>query len=709
MSIALSILLFAGVTNISLGLLVYARNPKSYLSRSFTFVVASIVAWSVSNFATDHALVLSQNVLFNRLAYVFGALSVVSMTAFSYAMRRKRLTGGAQFELAGLGAVLLSVFSASELVAGTVTRQADGLVFMVGQYILVWIVIIFILLSLIARNFWLMNRSDSARDRNQARVISIGMLMTVVLAMTTNVIWPAMTADSGASTFDHAKFGPLLTIFVVAAIAYSIIKHGLFDIERVIYRSIVYMMTILAIATLYYAVFFIMIIPMADVHVNAYSILVSAVLAMAFQPIRRLFDKFSSRLLYKKGYDLKDALSSIGHALTLNVELDKVLNTSAQMICDTLQVSYTQVAIMEDGKMSDKSVAGRRSRRLSGKQIEYLYDVSEEDLLVTDWESEKCIHQRLSDKKIGAFMKLKLQGDYDAVIILGRKQDGGMYSSTDISFLDISAKNIVVTLENALKYEQIQRFSATLESKIGLATRELRRLNLDLKKLDSTKGEFISMASHQLRPQLAASEGFLDLLEESSAKKLSKYERENIQFAKASIQKMIHIVVYILEAASNDKPSIKLDKSNVDMVRLAKDEVRYMQRYVNDRKILVISDEPRINVDIDEAKIREAIYNLLQNAIDYGHDNTDVTLSIVAREDSVEVSVADLGPGMDDKVAKKVFGKFFRSSRAKSSRPDGTGMGLYVVKTFVEAHKGSVGVKSSLDKGSTFSFTLPVA
>jgi signal transduction histidine kinase len=113
--------------------------------------------------------------------------------------------------------------------------------------------------------------------------------------------------------------------------------------------------------------------------------------------------------------------------------------------------------------------------------------------------------------------------------------------------LDIIANELVIAIQNALRFEEIEAFTVTLQEKVNEATRQLRRTNEKLKALDETKDEFISMASHQLRTPLTAVKGYVSMVVEGDAGKLNKQQKELLDQAFASSQRMVYLIADLLE------------------------------------------------------------------------------------------------------------------------------------------------------------------
>jgi len=113
-------------------------------------------------------------------------------------------------------------------------------------------------------------------------------------------------------------------------------------------------------------------------------------------------------------------------------------------------------------------------------------------------------------------------------------------------------------------------------------------------------------------------------------------------------------------------------------------------------------------IDIDESKIRQVIMNFADNALYYSHEDSDININLSVMGDNVVFIVKDTGIGVPSNEQEQLFSKFYRASNARKQRPDGTGVGLYLSKTVIDAHGGKIIFDSIEGKGSTFGFSLPI-
>lgn len=241
------------------------------------------------------------------------------------------------------------------------------------------------------------------------------------------------------------------------------------------------------------------------------------------------------------------------------------------------------------------------------------------------------------------------------------------------------------------------------------AFQKLKDANEYLSQLDKMKDEFISMASHELNTPLAAIEGYLSMVLDEGMGKVDAKSKEYLSRAYASSKRLAELILDLLNVSRIEQGRLKMKFSQVSMVELAESVVHELQIKADSKKIyLKIEAEkglPKLWCDPD--RIREVIVNLTGNALKFT-DKGGVTINIGKSEgDFIRVTVVDTGRGIAKEDQKKLFQKFSQVKR-EIDEHQGTGLGLYISKNFVELHKGKIWVESEAGKGSKFIFEIPL-
>ena len=241
------------------------------------------------------------------------------------------------------------------------------------------------------------------------------------------------------------------------------------------------------------------------------------------------------------------------------------------------------------------------------------------------------------------------------------------------------------------------------------AARALAEQNEQLRELDSLKDQFVSTVSHELRTPLTAMVGYLELVREGEAGELNEVQARFLDIVHRNADRLNTLVDDILEVARMDAGRLKLDREPVDLVELAAGEIESTRAAAERQGVELrfdAPDEPLV-LSADSRRLAEVLGNLLSNAIKFTPEGGSVTVSVGRQGASAVLEVADTGVGIPEDEVGKLFERFFRASTAATIR--GTGLGLSIAKSIAEAHGGTMGVRSTVGVGTTFSLELPVA
>jgi signal transduction histidine kinase len=238
--------------------------------------------------------------------------------------------------------------------------------------------------------------------------------------------------------------------------------------------------------------------------------------------------------------------------------------------------------------------------------------------------------------------------------------------------------------------------------------RALRERNEALIAADELKIDFLHHVSYELRSPLTNIIGFADILGLPSTGSLTSRQREYLDHITFSTKALLAIIDNILDLATIDAGAMKLNLSLVDIRRTMEAAVEGVQdRLVNDGIKLDLSAAPDIGSFVaDEWRLRQVLFNLLSNAIGFSPPRGIVRLAAERHADAVIFSVSDVGPGIPLEMKEKVFNSF--ESHSLGSRHRGTGLGLSLVRSFVELHGGTVTIDSQVGQGTTVVCMFPI-
>jgi len=228
----------------------------------------------------------------------------------------------------------------------------------------------------------------------------------------------------------------------------------------------------------------------------------------------------------------------------------------------------------------------------------------------------------------------------------------------------------------------------------------------DLRRADQIRRDFVANVSHELRTPLTAIRGYVEALLDDAPE--GSEARPFLEIIQRQSARMERLVSDLLRLARLDARQETLDLSRCDIDQLFAGVVADLAPSIDARRqrVAVHVDPGAASMDADPAKLHDVVRNLLENAVNYSPDDTDIALSAQRGDGVVRLQVADSGPGIPADDLGRVFERFYRVDKSRA-RPGGTGLGLAIVKHVVELHGGSVQAENRPEGGACFVVTLP--
>ena len=235
--------------------------------------------------------------------------------------------------------------------------------------------------------------------------------------------------------------------------------------------------------------------------------------------------------------------------------------------------------------------------------------------------------------------------------------------------------------------------------------------NAELRRLDNAKSEFISIASHQLRTPLTAIKGFVSLLLEGAYGQLEPSVADTLNKVYLANNRLMNLVENLLNISRIEAGRIQYQRMPVQITDLVTElrDIFVLAAHAKGLKFgITLPKEPLPLLSLDGAKIREAISNVIDNSIKYT-ETGEISVLVEKQADAVAIIVTDTGVGIDADDIPHIFKKFERGKHAAQINVSSTGLGLYVGKSFVEAHGGTIMAESAgRGQGTRFTIRLPI-
>ncbi|MBI2120894.1 MAG: PAS domain-containing protein [Parcubacteria group bacterium] len=231
------------------------------------------------------------------------------------------------------------------------------------------------------------------------------------------------------------------------------------------------------------------------------------------------------------------------------------------------------------------------------------------------------------------------------------------------------------------------------------------------REIDKSKTEFVSLASHQLRTPLSAIRWYSEMLDSEKLGPLNANQKDYLSEIYKSNIRMIDLVNALLNVSRIDMGTFAIEPELMDIKEIAESVLKELFVKIQESNIRVTAfyqeDFPKVNVD--PKLMRVVIQNLLSNAIKYTPKGGHVEFSLTKDEKNMLIQVTDSGIGIPAGVQEKIFTKLFRADNARVVESEGTGLGLYIIKSITERGGGRAWFFSTENKGTTFFVELPLS
>ncbi len=282
-----------------------------------------------------------------------------------------------------------------------------------------------------------------------------------------------------------------------------------------------------------------------------------------------------------------------------------------------------------------------------------------------------------------------------APTVIARSEQGAYPQVADIQFDDASLR--VTTNRIVDEAGKTQGFTKVIRDR----TREAEILK--------SKSEFITVAAHQLRTPLTAVGWVFQGLKKDAA--LNADSKMLVDTGDLAAAKLLQIVNDLLDVAKMEGGKFGYEFVSSDLVAFLDGVLQGAKPLAKTYGVELFFDAPKdaIPLDFDAQKLNVAVSNLIDNAIKYNVPNGTVTLGVqqMPAKPYALVTVKDTGVGVPPEALQKLFTKFFRAENVQKFSTEGSGLGLYLVKNIINRHGGQIWAESELNRGTTFSFTLP--
>ncbi len=708
MTIVAWVLFFLSMaTTVIAGVLLLLDRNRPRVRQYLGLFLVACALWSIFSVLQSYGWDISVGTVLVRCTFVAALAMAYSMYKFVGALARKHRRGlDVVLLLLTIGA---GVISASPLVISSVVVR-DGATVPIREplYIIVILMLVILLaISIITIvRYYLSLQTSKTKSRTQ--LVMIGLITGIIVGSFTNILLPNWVPE-----LHSARVAWIPAVIWMAPLLYAVVRQGFLDIRTVIIRSGGFILSAVVAGLLYFFVVFAgsfwfgVLSNYGVEEVVANSILI-VILAALFPPLKHFFDRFTNAVFGRAYYSRAEVYAQLTDRLARVDTLDALREVVTEVLSSRLQAQNVDVYVVDE----QRDLPGDATTLTVQEQEVFVEEFTRTEaasLEFDPYDKPNTLTYIAHRRHVSIVLPFVSQQGVVGLLCMG-PISGRLYTGIDRSFLQTVADELSITVEKLLSIEQVRRFNEELQGQIDLATKKLRRTNEQLIEMDATKDEFVSMASHQLRTPLTSVKGYISMVLDGDVGEITPSQRQLLEEAFTSSERMVHLIGDFLNVSRLQTGKFVIDPHACDLAKVVSQEVDGMQQIAAAHGLKIIYKRPARfpTLYIDEGKIRQVIMNFMDNAVYYSPDTASITVSLAIEDGDAVLRVTDKGMGVPKDEQKKLFGKFFRAGNARTQRPDGTGIGLYLAKKVIDGHGGKPVFESTLGKGSTFGFRLPV-
>lgn len=712
----LTLLIIGIAFNLFIGFLVsLKRGDKS--ARALALVALAMIVWQLANYFADRQG--SYTLLWNRMSFALPVLVIALSNYFILALRNGRASKVMKALVASGTIVIIALCFSPFIVEAVTPRMHNGAIQgfnpvygpMYFQYI-AWLVVLALTYITQLRHH---KTNKNTQNYEQILLIRQGSILAVLIAVTTNIIIPNLMKSSSST-----QFVPLTSIALMSAFAIAILRHKLFDIRAFVLRAAAYSVTVSILALCYIAPVIFVFLKIFNLPFNLFqfslAVLIGTIAASYYFRLQQRFNMLTRNIFFRESYDPAEFLNELNKSLVKASNLIKLLDNTKQLIEKYLKsdsCSYVLPFLANDSSSLEDADKLTYKGQIKAAEIHEFMSIVNEDVIFLNEiiPLNKRLYDLLQSEDVAIIVRLmpsKNTQDQsnNGYMIVSQRKSGRPYDLQDKQIFEAMTNTLDIAMQNALRFEEIQSFNRTLSQRVEEATHKLRITNEKLRKMDETKDEFISMASHQLRTPLTSVKGYVSMVLDGDVGPITAPQRELLQQSFVSSQRMANLISDMLNLSRINTGKFVIEPSEVHLPTVLEAELGQLREIATNKNITLKMDIPTQfpTLMLDEGKMHQVMMNLIDNALYYTPENGTVTVQLNDTPSAIEFKVIDTGIGVPRDAQKHLFTKMYRAENARRTRPDGTGLGLFMVKKVVIAQGGSIIFESEEGKGSTFGF-----
>lgn len=504
----------------------------------------------------------------------------------------------------------------------------------------------------------------------------------------------------GARPLLSEELTGIFFLAVPAAFAISIARHRLMDIELVINRSVVYSLLTILTASIYLVSIELLQGALAREGPGggrAAAVAAAVLSAAAFHPLRKRVQDLVDKAFFRQRNDYRKAVLAFAEAAQKTSDPGSLAGLFMARVIASVPLDRAGVAVFRSSGGSKEIVLSQgfnKELSLAGLQVEQGWILAKKNVLAAPEQADRIRESMPDSSPFEVAVPLPFSStSLEGFIALGRKRSEERYRQDDLDLFMTLADDLALNLERMELREQVILERASREK-----ADELNRL----------KTEFISSVSHELRNPITSIQGLSEMLESGAI--ADERKREGLLRLLASecgrLSRFLHNV---LDFGKIEQGARTYLPRRTSLRALIEDVARLSGCGTGGEGAVIrtVFPEEPVFLNIDADAVKQALMNLVDNAIKYSPGQKEIEIELVDAGGNIKVRVRDRGIGITAEDRERIFDAFYRSPRAAAACAGGVGLGLGIVRHIMEGHGGTVQLESVPGRGSVFSLVFP--
>jgi signal transduction histidine kinase len=390
----------------------------------------------------------------------------------------------------------------------------------------------------------------------------------------------------------------------------------------------------------------------------------------------------------------------IDRQLNATLDLTRVMDLTLEHAMDAVNASTGVVGVINEEGTGLHLLTQRGTPTELGRLQDQVWPIERGNLgrvartgkpvVADDVQKDRRSNTVVAQTRSQMTVPILYQGEVHAVISLESPQPDA-FSQHELDFIIRLADHAAIAIENARLYEQAQA-------------------------ANQAKTEFMSVASHELKVPMTSIKGYAKLLILGAGGDLNEQQRGFLNIISSNVDRMDRLVSDLLDVSRIEAGRLRVEMGRVDLHTVIDTVIQSVRAEIDAKQLALEVDIPATLPPVwgDKERIIQILTNLISNAYKYTPDGGYIYVAVngqanAGSSDRLVISVRDTGVGISPDDQKRLFTKFFRADDPRVRDVPGTGLGLSITKSLVEIHGGEITFQSERDRGTTFTFTLPIA